>query len=99
MTGEQDAPGVGPVMVELTGITAPATFARLADALAASWQSVQALPLGSLERNWLREMLTGPGAQHCAQETLRQGQHMELVFTLAGVPHTVKVQPAEQEGA
>ncbi|MFI9271697.1 hypothetical protein ACIGXM_13410 [Kitasatospora sp. NPDC052896] len=91
-------PAVGPVTVELTGITRPATFARVPDALAALWESVRVLPLGSLQLNWFREMLVGLDAVPRAEETLRRGQGLELPFTLADRSHVVMMQSAGREG-
>ncbi|MFI9270645.1 hypothetical protein ACIGXM_08035 [Kitasatospora sp. NPDC052896] len=92
MTSEK---GLGPVTVELTGIAQPATFARVSDALAALWESIRVLPLGSLQHNWFREMLTGPEALPRTEESLqRHGEGLELPFTLADGPHLLTLRPA-----
>lgn len=40
---------VGPVVVELTGITGPAEFSQLSDALIALWESMRVLSLGTTQ--------------------------------------------------
>lgn len=84
----------GPVTVELTDITEPATFARLGDALAALWESMQALPLGRKQYLAYELFLTRPDAVERAAEFLQQEGRLELSFGLADGPHVLRVRPA-----
>lgn len=72
------------VMVELTGITRPAAFSRLPEALAALWNSMRVLPLETFDSDCFREHLTGPDAAERARELLDRDGEFALAFTLAG---------------
>ncbi|MDH6122489.1 hypothetical protein ABH930_006765 [Kitasatospora sp. GAS204A] len=84
-----------PVAVELTGITEPATFARVPDALAAAWESVKVLPLSRFERIWLECMLTSPDAELLAVEGFKRDGGRALLFRFAGSMHQVRIRPAD----
>jgi hypothetical protein len=85
----------GPVTVELTGITQPATFARIPDALSALWESMRALPLGQVQFLAYELYLTRPDAeQHVAERLTRQGE-LVLTFWLGDALHLLRINPAQ----
>ncbi|MGK4582695.1 hypothetical protein [Kitasatospora sp. HPMI-4] len=94
-----NAPNTGnaPVVVEIEGITGPATFTRLPDALAALWESLRLLPLGALQADAFRYFLTRPDAAERTLEFLRRDGGLNLAFTLDGQPHTVRLRPHHAE--
>ncbi|MGE7434087.1 hypothetical protein [Kitasatospora sp. NPDC001175] len=82
-----------PVVVEIEGITAPATFTRLPDALTAVWDALKLLPLGTLQADAFRYFLTRPDAAERTTEFLRRDGRLDLSFTLHGRTHAVRLRP------
>ncbi|WP_145910613.1 hypothetical protein [Kitasatospora viridis] len=73
-----------PVVVELTGVTFPAAFPCLPEALAALWRAMQVLPLGDLQHDWFGYYLTRENAaDHVARALARDGD-LALSFVLPG---------------
>ncbi|MDH6122727.1 hypothetical protein [Kitasatospora sp. GAS204B] len=98
MSGETRVAAVyGPVTVELTGITEPATFARVPDALAAAWESVKVLPLSRFERIWLECMLMSPDTELLTVEGFKRDGAWALLFRFAGSLHQVRLRPAAHD--
>ncbi|MCX4749954.1 hypothetical protein OG455_31305 [Kitasatospora sp. NBC_01287] len=86
-----------PVVVEIEGITPPAQFARLGDALAALWESMRLLPLGEPQADWFGYYLTRPDAARRVAEMLERDQQVELSFGLPDGPHVLCVRKAGVE--
>ncbi|MGE7439429.1 MULTISPECIES: hypothetical protein [Kitasatospora] len=86
-----------PVVVEIEGIAAPAAFTHLPDALAAVWDALKPLPLGTLQADAFRYFLTRPDAAERATEFLRRDGRLDLSFTLHGQPHTVRLRHQDAE--
>ncbi|WP_344441090.1 hypothetical protein [Kitasatospora nipponensis] len=82
--------------VELTGIAEPAAFARVPDALAAAWRSLQLLPLDRHERAWLGCVLSQPEAELGVLEGFERRGSWELAFRLRGNSHEVRIRPARE---
>jgi len=83
----------GPFTVAIEGVTEPATFTRLDDAVEATWQSLRRLPLGSHQYEAYREFF-GDGAVERVQRFLERDRELTLSFTMAGEPHAVRITPA-----
>ncbi|GAB2729868.1 hypothetical protein [Kitasatospora kifunensis] len=98
MTGGRQVAACGPVTVELTGITPPATFGRVSDALAALWESMQALPLGEYQFEAYRLYLTGERAEEHVVERLRRQGESVVSFGLADGPHLLSIRLADPQG-
>ncbi|WP_457031759.1 hypothetical protein [Kitasatospora sp. P5_F3] len=88
------APMREPVTVSIEGVTEPATFKHLPDALAALWESLRALPLGAVQADAYRYFLTRPDAVERVTEFLTRDGRLDLTFALAGRCHLVSVAPA-----
>ncbi|MFF7456798.1 ATP-binding protein [Kitasatospora sp. NPDC008115] len=84
-----------PVLVEIEGICAPATFPRLPEALAALWRSLQLLPLGEAQAATMRDALTHPRAVGLAAESIRRDGRLDLSFRMNGRLHSALIRPAE----
>ncbi|AUG79824.1 hypothetical protein CFP65_5113 [Kitasatospora sp. MMS16-BH015] len=82
------ASGGGPYTVEIEDITAPATFANLADALAALWEALRALPLGWTQAEAYRYFL-GPDGVERVEAFLERDDQLVLTFAMAGRTHAV----------
>ncbi|WP_327066326.1 hypothetical protein [Kitasatospora sp. NBC_01302] len=84
-----------PVIVELTGITAPATFPRVPEALAALWRSMRVLPLSDLQHDWFGYYLTRPEAAAQVTRTLQRDGDLTLAFSLTDSrrQHLLRVRP------
>ncbi|MDH6131168.1 hypothetical protein P3T37_000537 [Kitasatospora sp. MAA4] len=85
------APWAGPVTVEISGITDPATFNRLPDALTALWESMRALPLGELQHDWFGCYLTRPDAVQRVAENLGRNGDVTLSFALPDGTYLMRV--------
>ncbi|MCC9309866.1 ATP-binding protein [Kitasatospora sp. RB6PN24] len=83
-----------PVLVEIEGVAPPATFARLSDALTATWQSIRRLPLGEMQSDWFAHRLTCPDAVPRVTEALDRHGEVVLPFALAGDRHVLRIRPA-----
>ena len=89
------AAGEGAVTVEIVGVTEPATFTRLPDALVALWSSMRPLPLGAVQHDAYEYFLTRPDAAECVAEFLERDGELQLSFAMGGTSHAVRVRPAE----
>lgn len=87
-----------PVTVEIEDITQPAHFSNLPDALAALWESLRVLPLGTVQYDAYRYFF-GEGAEQRVRDLMRQRGEMSLAFALAGRSHAVRVKVAPEGGA
>jgi hypothetical protein len=99
MTGTEgattlSAPYPFPVVVEVRGVTGPARFARLADALDALLASLRALPLSSEQREYFDELFGPSGMQRIGYRLVMFGEVRSLAF-LDITPYLVRVFPAE----
>lgn len=83
--------------VEITGITAPATFARLPDALAALWESMRALPLGMLQYDLIDYYATRPDAVQRVARSLERNGEVALAFALGDESHVMRVRVGARE--
>ncbi|MEV6979038.1 ATP-binding protein [Kitasatospora sp. NPDC093806] len=81
------------VVVEIEGITCPATFGRLPDALAAVWDSLRVLPLGAVQYDAFGHVLSGPGAVDRAARVIRREGGLSLSIAMNGRAHLVSVRP------
>ncbi|GAA2149261.1 hypothetical protein GCM10009760_42160 [Kitasatospora kazusensis] len=89
----RDGAGTGRrITVSIEGITAPATFQRLPDALAALWEALRVLPLGWTQYEAYRYFF-GPGAVQRVEGFLERDGELTLSFALAGRSHAVRVVP------
>lgn len=84
----------GPVIAEIEGVTAPARFRHLPDALAALWRSLRELPLSELQADAFEYFLTRPNAAEHVRGFLDRDGRLDLTFRLDGRPHSVTVYPA-----
>ncbi|GAA1186382.1 hypothetical protein F4556_003312 [Kitasatospora gansuensis] len=82
------------VTVSIEGITEPATFKHLPDALAALWESLRVLPLGAVQADAYQYFLTRPDAVERVTEFLTRDGRLDLSFALVGWSHLVTIQPA-----
>ena len=98
VAGRAAVGALGPVVVELTGITGPAEFTRLPDALAALWESMKVLPLCEEQYLAYELFLTRPDAVERAAEFLQYDGRLELSFGLADGPHLLRVRWAGSRG-
>ncbi|WP_344465958.1 hypothetical protein [Kitasatospora kazusensis] len=80
-----------PVTVEIEDITQPAQFGDLAAAIAALWNSLRALPMGSFQYEAYREFF-GDGAVERVEEFLQRDGRLMLTFAMAGRSHYVRVE-------
>ncbi|MEV4614816.1 hypothetical protein AB0K43_19795 [Kitasatospora sp. NPDC049258] len=83
------------VTVVIEGITLPATFSRLPDALAALWEALRILPLGWAQYEVCQGYF-GPEAVGRVEEALARDGRLVMAFVLAGRSHTVTVEPARR---
>ncbi|WP_344468550.1 hypothetical protein [Kitasatospora kazusensis] len=81
--------------VEIGGVTGPATFSRLPDALAALWSSLRPLPLGVVQYDAYEYFLTRPDAAERVAEFIKRDGELKLTFAMCGKSHVVWVRPAE----
>ncbi|MER5641205.1 hypothetical protein ABT095_30180 [Kitasatospora sp. NPDC002227] len=79
-----------PVTVCIEGITAPASFAHLADALAALWEALRVLPLGWNQYEAYRYFF-GPGAVERVEAFLERDGELTLSFAMAGETYAVRL--------
>lgn len=78
--------------VSIEDITEPASYAELADALAALWATLRTLPLGWTQFEAYR-FFFGPGAAERTREFLARDGHLELSFVLLGRSRLIRVVP------
>ncbi|MDH6579828.1 hypothetical protein [Kitasatospora sp. MAP5-34] len=88
------ASAAGPFTVEIEGVTDPAVFARLPDALAALWTTLRALPLGAVQADAYEYFLTRPNAAQRVAEFFERDGQLTLSFAMGGRSHAVWVSPA-----
>ncbi|WP_354642908.1 hypothetical protein [Kitasatospora camelliae] len=89
--------GDGQVVVEIEGVTAPAMFARLPDAVAAVWGAMRALPLGNTQYEAYKYFFTRPDAVERVTEFIQRDGELNLSFSMDGRSHRVRVCPAKPE--
>jgi hypothetical protein len=84
------------VVVEIEGVTAPASVTWLADAVAAVWKSIKSLPL-DYETLAAYEVLFGnrSGAELVQGHINRCGE-LTVTFTMGGTSHMVRIRPADR---
>ncbi|MFJ9840263.1 hypothetical protein ACIRYZ_07310 [Kitasatospora sp. NPDC101155] len=83
-----------PVVVEVRGITEPARFSRLTDALTALLDALRALPLSSEQREFFEELFGPSAVQTIGHRLAMYGEVRSLAF-LDLTPHVVRVYPAD----
>ncbi|MCX4745764.1 hypothetical protein OG455_09550 [Kitasatospora sp. NBC_01287] len=88
---------IGPVMVELTGVTPPAWFARLSDALAATWAAMRLLPLDNANYRAFELNLARPRSLEYMTERLERDNAVSLTFILPDGPHLLHLRRAHKE--
>ncbi|MER8187474.1 hypothetical protein [Kitasatospora sp. NPDC094015] len=93
MTTSNTAAASTAVTVVIEGITLPATFNRLPDAMAALWEALRMLPLGWAQYEACQGYFGPEAVPRVAQALAREGR-LEVTFRLAGRPYTVTVRPA-----
>ncbi|WP_354642443.1 hypothetical protein [Kitasatospora camelliae] len=79
--------------VVIEGVTGPATFTRLPDALAALWEALRVLPLGWNQYEAYRYFF-GEGAVERVERFLARDGQLTLTFAMAGRTYPVRVRPA-----
>ncbi|MFF7988225.1 hypothetical protein ACFZDG_00325 [Kitasatospora xanthocidica] len=87
------SPYAFPVVVEIRGVTEPAQFSRLPDALTALLGSLRALPLSSEQHEYFDELFGPPAVQTIGHRLAMYGEVRSLAF-VGLTPHVVKVYPA-----
>lgn len=75
--GADAVTGPGPVTVEIEDICGPATFRRLPEALAATWEALRLLPLGAVQAGAFRHFLTHPEVDRLVRESIRREGRIE----------------------
>ncbi|MET9612504.1 hypothetical protein [Kitasatospora indigofera] len=80
--------------VEIEDICGPATFHRLPEALAATWEALRLLPLGAVQADAFRHFLTHPEVDRLVAESIRREGRLSLAFRLGGRVHCVRIGPA-----
>ncbi|WP_030232392.1 hypothetical protein [Streptomyces sp. NRRL S-350] len=93
---EEASPDPCPVVVEIKGITEPAQFAKLPDALSALLASLRALPLGIEQLEYFDELFDPGSVQRIGHRIVAYGEVRALAF-LGLTPHVVKVYTAGHE--
>lgn len=84
-----------PVVVEIEGVTSPARFGRLEDAIPAVWASLKPLPL-DYETFAAYELLFGPNADpQCIRDFIDRDGQLTLTFAMAGQTRIVRIRPAD----
>lgn len=81
------------IVVQIQGVTEPATFPSLDAAIEAAWTSLRALPLGSHQYEAYREFF-GPGVAVRVAEFLERDGELSLTFSLPDGRHVVHFRPA-----
>ncbi|WP_158845484.1 hypothetical protein [Streptomyces sp. NRRL WC-3742] len=84
-----------PVLVEIRGVTGPARFSRLSDALAALLGSLRALPLDEEQWKYFEELLGPSAVQSVGHRLATYGEVRALAF-LDLTPTVVLLYPAER---
>ncbi|WP_329497337.1 hypothetical protein [Kitasatospora herbaricolor] len=79
-TTEASSPDSFPVTVEVRGVTRPAQFAKLSDALAALLASLRALPLSSEQQDYFDDLLGPPAVQAIGHRLATYGEVRALAF-------------------
>ncbi|MFJ2579740.1 hypothetical protein [Kitasatospora aureofaciens] len=83
-----------PVVVEVRGVSGPARFARLPDALAALLASLRALPLSAEQREYFDELFGPSGVQRIGDRLATFGEVRSLAF-LGITPYLIKLCPVD----
>ncbi|MFH8383565.1 hypothetical protein ACH4E7_21900 [Kitasatospora sp. NPDC018058] len=83
-----------PVVVEVRGVTEPAQFSKLPDALAALLGSLRALPLSSEQLEYFEELFGPSAVQKIGHRLAMYGEVRALAFP-GLTPYVVKVYPAD----
>ncbi|MER7768221.1 hypothetical protein [Kitasatospora sp. NPDC096140] len=81
------------MVVEVRGVTEPAQFSKLPDALAALLDALRALPLSSEQRDYFDELFGPSEVETIGHRLAMYGEVRSLAF-LGLTPHMVKVYPA-----
>ncbi|MFE3503799.1 hypothetical protein [Kitasatospora sp. NPDC059160] len=87
------APYPFPVAVEVRGVTGPAQFSKLSDALSALLGSLRALPLSPEQRDYFDELFGPSAVQTIGHRLAMYGEVRSLAF-VGLTPYVVKVYPA-----
>ncbi|MEU6966697.1 hypothetical protein AB0A71_02950 [Kitasatospora aureofaciens] len=88
------APHPFPVVVEVKGLTRPAQFSKLSDALSALLASLRALPLTVEQLDYFDELFGPDSVQRIGHRLATYGEVRSLAF-LGLTPHLVKLYPAD----
>ncbi|MET9180899.1 hypothetical protein ABZX88_22150 [Kitasatospora aureofaciens] len=88
------APYPFPVVVEVKGVTEPAQFSKLPDALSALLASLRSLPLSIEQLDYFDELF-GPGSVHRIGHRLAPYGEVRSLAFLGLTPHLVKLYPAD----
>ncbi|MFD9125406.1 ATP-binding protein [Kitasatospora sp. NPDC059571] len=84
----------GPVVVEIEDVTAPATFNRLPDAVAAAWNAVRRLPMTTVQYEAYRYFLTRADAVERVGEFIRRDGELNLSLRMDGRLHCLRMWPS-----
>ncbi|WP_395294743.1 hypothetical protein ACF9IK_15195 [Kitasatospora hibisci] len=93
-TAEASSTDSFPVTVEVGGLTGPAQFAELSDALAALLASLRALPLSSEQQDYFDDLLGPPAVQAIGHRLATYGEVRALAF-IGLTSYVVKLYPAD----
>ncbi|MEV7772249.1 hypothetical protein [Kitasatospora sp. NPDC086791] len=97
MTGaESTAPHRFPVTVEVRGITEPARFSKLSDALTALLGSLRALPLDADQWKYFDDLF-GQSAVPSIEHRLATYGHVQALAFVGITPYVIKLYPADPE--
>lgn len=92
LTSEPPHTYTGPVTIEITGATKPASFAQLGSALSALLDSLRALPLTDSDRTAFEDLLAPDQVEAIAEQLHRVGTVTRLAFV--GIePYRVRIHP------
>ncbi|MEU9074932.1 hypothetical protein AB0D22_09655 [Kitasatospora sp. NPDC048538] len=93
MTGTEHTASF-PVTVEVRGITEPARFMRLSDALTALLGSLRALPLDAEQRKYFDDLF-GPDAVPSIEHRLTTFGQVRALAHVGLTAHVIKLCPAD----
>ncbi len=93
---EAGSPYPFPVIAEVRGVTAPARFSRLSDAMAAVLTTLDALPLSPDQQGYFAELLGPSKTQAIGHRLATHGEVRALAF-LDLTPTVVRLYPAGPE--
>ncbi|MFJ9456402.1 hypothetical protein ACIRST_15075 [Kitasatospora sp. NPDC101447] len=93
-TATSNVPYPFPVIAEVRGVTTPARFSRLPEAMAALLKTLSALPLSPDQQVYFAELFGPPAVQAIGHRLATHGEVRALAF-LDLTPTVVRLYPAD----